>query len=62
MPDDRRWLPKSEHFSQTTDVDPDPVQLGASTTTADRASRKGWWGTVIGFPTKSLTTLQGEAA
>ena len=50
LPNYQRWLPKSERFSHTTDVDPYPVQLG--TTYHDgRPGEPGkdWWGTVIGF-------------
>jgi hypothetical protein len=50
MPNYRRWLPESEAFSRTTDVDPYPVELG-STYRDGRPGEPGkdWWGTVIGF-------------
>ncbi len=50
MPHYGRWLPGSEQFGQTTDVDPYPVRLGSRYHDGkpDQPG-KDWWGTVIGF-------------
>ncbi len=50
MPHYDRWLPSSEQFGGTTDVQPYPVRLGSRY----RDGRPGvpgkdWWGTVTGF-------------
>jgi hypothetical protein len=50
MPNYRRWLPESEAFSHTTDVDPYPVELGSKYHDGrPDEPGKDWWGTVIGF-------------
>jgi uncharacterized protein YndB with AHSA1/START domain len=50
MPNYRNWLPESEQFGRTTEVDPYPVRLG-SRYHDGRPDEPGkdWWGTVIGF-------------
>jgi hypothetical protein len=50
MPNYGRWLPGSEQFGRTTDVEPYPVQLG-SRYHDGRPDEPGkdWWGTVTGF-------------
>jgi hypothetical protein len=50
MPNYGRWLPESEAFSRTTDVDPYPVRLGSKYHDGRPDEAGGeWWGTVIGF-------------
>jgi hypothetical protein len=50
MPKYGRWLPESEHFNRTTDVDPYPVQLGSRYHDGRPDDPgKDWWGTVTGF-------------
>src|SRR6266851_6166708 len=50
LPNYARWLPKSETFTATTDVEPYPVQLGSKYHDGKPAEPgKDWWGTVIGF-------------
>ena len=50
MPNYGRWLPASEQFGKTTDVEPYPVQLG-SRYHDGRPDQPGkdWWGSVTGF-------------
>jgi hypothetical protein len=50
MPNYGRWLPGSPAFSETTDVEPYPVQLGSRYHDGKPAEPgKDWWGTVTGF-------------
>jgi hypothetical protein len=50
MPGYGRWLPGSQQFAQTTDVEPYPVQLGSRYHDGKPGeSGKDWWGTVTGF-------------
>jgi uncharacterized protein YndB with AHSA1/START domain len=50
MPNYRRWLPGSSQFSETTDVEPYPVQLGSRYHDGKPVqSGKSWRGTVTGF-------------
>jgi uncharacterized protein YndB with AHSA1/START domain len=45
-----RWLPGSPQFSQTTDVEPYPVQLGSRYHDGKPGEPgQDWWGTVTGF-------------
>jgi len=50
MPSYGRWLPGSQAFGNTTDVDPYPVRLGSRYHDGkpDKPG-KDWWGTVSGF-------------
>jgi hypothetical protein len=50
MPNYARWLPHSDQFQNTTDVQPYPVQLGSRYHDGkpDQPG-KDWWGTVTGF-------------
>jgi len=50
MPGYGRWLPGSQAFGNTTDVDPYPVRLGSRYHDGkpDKPG-KDWWGTVSGF-------------
>jgi hypothetical protein len=50
LPNYGDWLPGSEAFGQTTDVEPYPVRLGTRYHDGkpDQAG-KDWWGTVTGF-------------
>jgi hypothetical protein len=50
LPNYGRWLPGSDQYAATTDVEPYPVELGSRY----RDGRPGepgkeWWGTVTGF-------------
>jgi hypothetical protein len=50
MPNYTRWLPGSEHFAETTDVEPYPVRLGSRYHDGKPGEAgNDWWGTVIGF-------------
>lgn len=50
MPNYGRWLPGSEEFGRTIDVEPYPVQLGSRYHDGKPDERgKSWWGTVTGF-------------
>jgi hypothetical protein len=50
MPNYGRWLPGSDQFGRTTDVDPYPVQLGSRYHDGKPGEPgKDWWGTVTGF-------------
>jgi uncharacterized protein YndB with AHSA1/START domain len=50
MPRYGRWLPGSEQFGQTTEVEPYPVQLGTRYRDGKPGEAgKDWWGTVTGF-------------
>ena len=50
MPNYDRWLPASEQFGRTTDVEPYPVQLGSRYHDGKPGEPgKDWWGTVTGF-------------
>jgi hypothetical protein len=50
LPNYGRWLPGSEQFGRTTDVDPYPVALGSSYHDGrPEEPGKDWWGTVTGF-------------
>jgi uncharacterized protein YndB with AHSA1/START domain len=55
LPNYNRWLPDSESFGATTDVEPYPVQLGSRYHDGkpDQPG-KDWWGTVIGFQRPGL--------
>jgi uncharacterized protein YndB with AHSA1/START domain len=50
MPNYGEWLPTSEDFEATTDVEPYPVQVGSRYHDGkpDQPG-KDWWGTVTGF-------------
>jgi hypothetical protein len=50
MPNYAKWLPDSDQFKKTTDVEPYPVQLG-SRYHDGRPDEPGkdWWGIVTGF-------------
>jgi hypothetical protein len=50
MPNYGRWLPPSEEFGSTTEVEPYPVRLGSRYHDGkpDQPG-KDWWGTVTGF-------------
>jgi hypothetical protein len=50
LPNYGRWLPTSDQFAATTDVEPYPVQLGSRYRDGkpDQPG-KDWWGTVTGF-------------
>lgn len=50
LPNYPQWLPESESYSGTTDVEPYPVQL-ATRYHDGRPGEPGkdWWGTVVGF-------------
>ncbi len=44
------WLPGSDQFAETTDVEPYPVQLGSRYHDGKPGEPgKDWWGTVTGF-------------
>jgi hypothetical protein len=50
MPNYQRWLPGSSQFSETTDVEPYPVELGSRYHDGKPGqSGKSWRGTVTGF-------------
>jgi hypothetical protein len=50
MPNYGRWLPGSEQFGRTTDVQPYPVQLGSRYHDGKPDEPgKDWWGEVVGF-------------
>jgi hypothetical protein len=50
MPNYNRWLPNSDVFGMTTDVEPYPVRLGSRYHDGKPGETgKGWWGTVTGF-------------
>jgi hypothetical protein len=50
MPNYGRWLPDSEQFGRTTDVEPYPVQLGSRYHDGKPdGPGRDWWGTVTGF-------------
>ena len=50
MPRYGRWLPGSQQFGRTTDVQPYPVQLGSRYHDGKPDEPgKDWWGTVTGF-------------
>jgi uncharacterized protein YndB with AHSA1/START domain len=50
LPNYSRWLPSSEQFSATTDVEPYPVRLGSRYHDGKPdGPGKAWWGTVTGF-------------
>jgi hypothetical protein len=50
LPNYSNWLPDSDQFKRTTDVDPYPVQLGSRYHDGRPDEQgKGWWGTVTGF-------------
>jgi hypothetical protein len=45
-----RWLPGSDQFAETTDVEPYPVRLGSRYHDGKPGEPgKDWWGTVTGF-------------
>jgi hypothetical protein len=50
LPNYSKWLPDSDQFKRTTDVEPYPVQLG-SRYHDGRPDEPGkdWWGSVTGF-------------
>jgi uncharacterized protein YndB with AHSA1/START domain len=55
LPNYNRWLPDSDAFEATTDVDPYPVQLGSRYHDGKPGDPgKAWWGTVIGFQRPGL--------
>ena len=50
MPEYGRWLPGSEQFGRTTNVEPYPVRLGSRYHDGKPDEPgKDWWGTVTGF-------------
>jgi hypothetical protein len=50
MPNYGRWLPGSEAFGHTTDVEPYPARLGSRYHDGKPGEPgKDWWGTVTGF-------------
>jgi uncharacterized protein YndB with AHSA1/START domain len=50
MPNYARWLPGSDAFGHTTDVEPYPVQYGSRYHDGKPGvAGKDWWGTVTGF-------------
>jgi len=50
MPNYGRWLPGSDQFGRTTDVEPYPVEFGSRYRDGKPDEPgKDWWGTVIGF-------------
>lgn len=50
LPHYQRWLPTSDAFSRTADVDPYPVRLGSEYHDGKLDEPgKDWWGTVVGF-------------
>ena len=50
LPEYHRWLPGSEQFGRTTDVDPYPVRLGSRYHDGKPdGSGRDWWGTVTGY-------------
>jgi Polyketide cyclase / dehydrase and lipid transport len=50
MPNYGRWLPSSQQFGNTTDVEPYPVELGSRYHDGKpNEPGKDWWGTVTGF-------------
>ncbi|HTR75217.1 MAG TPA: hypothetical protein VMH33_08170 [Solirubrobacterales bacterium] len=50
MPNYGRWLPGSEQFGRTTEVEPYPVRLGSRYHDGKPDEPgKEWWGTVTGF-------------
>jgi len=50
LPEYRRWLPGSEQFGRTTDVEPYPVRLGSRYHDGrPDGSGRDWWGTVTGY-------------
>ena len=50
LPNYTRWLPPSKQFSNTTAVEPYPVQLGSTYHDGKPAEPgKDWWGSVTGF-------------
>jgi hypothetical protein len=50
MPKYGEWLPGSDQFASTTDVEPYPVQLGSRYHDGKpEQPGKDWWGTVTGF-------------
>jgi hypothetical protein len=50
MPNYGQWLPGSDAFGHTTDVDPYPVQYGSRYHDGKPGvAGKDWWGTVTGF-------------
>jgi hypothetical protein len=50
MPNYATWLPNSDQFKRTTDVEPYPVQLGSKYHDGrPDEPGKDWWGTVTGF-------------
>jgi hypothetical protein len=50
MPNYGRWLPNSDQFERTTDVEPYPVQRGSQYHDGRPGEPgKDWWGTVTGY-------------
>jgi hypothetical protein len=50
MPNYDRWLPSSDQFARTTDVEPYPVQFGSRYHDGKPGEPGGdWWGSVVGF-------------
>jgi hypothetical protein len=50
LPNYVRWLPASEQYSETTDVEPYPVRLGTRYHDGKPGETgKGWWGAVTGY-------------
>jgi uncharacterized protein YndB with AHSA1/START domain len=50
LPNYGRWLPGSDQFAETTDVEPYPVRLGSRYHDGKPGEPgKDWWGTVTGF-------------
>jgi len=50
MPNYGRWLPGSDSYGSTTDVEPYPVRLGSRYHDGKPDERgQDWWGEVVGF-------------
>ena len=50
LPSHSRWLPSSDQYAETADVEPYPVQLGSRYHDGKPAEPgSDWWGTVTGF-------------
>jgi uncharacterized protein YndB with AHSA1/START domain len=50
MPNYGDWLPSSDQFGQTTEVEPYPVRLGSRYHDGKPGGQgRDWWGTVTGF-------------
>ena len=57
------WLPGSEEYRGTTDVEPYPVQLGSRYRDGKPGEEgKDWWGTVIGYQPPGSLDFQHSIA